>query len=191
MASNSAMFRGIGKNGRRGARHPPPPRKHRSNRRHPSLIGSNGAWRMEDLGRRGNEVWIEVSWAKCADAGIPKTFTGVETRYGSPSFTVDVGSFSSFSVGRSAGLSSNVKRIYREVGQLPSRGPGFLTLPSSGNLKVNSQPRSPRGWSEESAKFTVEKKRFRRETSTTNSTAACRYRVRVAGLSIISSSMRL
>lgn len=69
----------------------------------------------------------------------------VEIRYGGPSFTVDAGSFSSFSVGRSTGLSSNVKRIYREVGQLPSRGTGFLTLPSMGNLKVNWQPWSLRG----------------------------------------------
>jgi len=70
----------------------------------------------------------------------------VETWYGSPSFTVDAGSSSSLFLDRSTGLNSNVKRIYREVGQLPSRGTGFLTLPSLGNLKVNSRSQSrPRG----------------------------------------------
>lgn len=145
-------------------------------RRDPPLIGSVKARRgRSGLDRRSNEVWIEVSWAEMRGRDL-EDVPEVETRYGSPSFTVDARSFSSFSVGRSTGLSSNVKRIYREVGQLPSRGTGFLTLPSLGNLKVNSRsPGSPRGWCEESAKFTVEKKRFRRETSAMNSTAVRRY----------------
>lgn len=46
---------------------------------------------------------------------------------------------------RSAGLSSNVKRIYRKVGQPPSRGASFLALLCSENLKVNSRPRASSG----------------------------------------------
>lgn len=144
-----------------------------------SLLASVTNWyhqsaTMENPDRWNNELLIEVSKVKCTPSRPSRSQrrSKVETRYGSPSFTVDAGSSSSFSLDRSTGLSSNVKRVYREVGQLPSRGTGFLTLPSLGNLKVNSRLKSrPRGWSEESAKFTVEKKRFRRETSAMNSAA--------------------
>lgn len=143
MASNSAgcSERSKKKNGRDGRR--AKPLENAAARRHPSLIGTIKARRrVRVVGvMKYESKLVKRNGRADAISRFRRRFE-VETRYESPSFTVDAASSSSFSLGRSTGLSANVKRIYREVGQLPSHGTSFLTLPSSRNLKVNSRPQS-------------------------------------------------
>jgi len=102
-------------------------------RQYPSLIGFIKAWKRK-IGRRSNRVIYNKSkldGESCeCDSAISKAFRRRDSvgRFQARSFTVDAGTSSSLSLGRSAGLSSNVKHIYRKVGQPPSHGTSFLAL---------------------------------------------------------------